>query len=179
MTQSRNTPARPLSARSVMASLLLGRRPPRAPGRDLVRWCGLFGIAPGTARVALHRMTAAGELRTTDGAYELAGDLARRQDEQQSSLRARRAAWSGGWRMAVAIAAGPRPASVRAELRAALRRARLAEWREGVWMRPANVEIVEDDAVRVARRPPRRRSGRARRRALRPGRVVGDRPRRR
>src|SRR3954470_10050739 len=133
MTQSRNTlvlPAegtRPLSARSVMASLLLGRRPPRAAGRDLVRWCGLFGIAPGTARVALHRMTSAGELRADDGTYELAGDLARRQEEQQSSLRARRGAWDGGWRMALAVATGPRPASVRVELRAALRRARLAE----------------------------------------------------
>src|SRR6478752_4634234 len=110
MEQSRNTPeipdvgadgSRPLSARSVMASLLLGRRPPRARGRDLVRWCGLFGIAPGTARVALHRMTTAGELQTHDGEYELAGGLARRQEEQQSSLRARRSAWDGGWRMAL------------------------------------------------------------------------------
>src|SRR3954465_10125184 len=98
MEQSRNIswgPARPLSARSVMASLLLGRRPPRAAGRDLVRWCGLFGIAPGTARGARHRRTSAGELRADDGTYELAGDLARRQEEQQSSLRARRGAWDG------------------------------------------------------------------------------------
>ncbi len=29
-------------------------------------------------------------------------------------------------------------------MRAAFRRARLAEWREGVWLRPDNLELVED-----------------------------------
>ncbi|MGZ6929807.1 MAG: PaaX family transcriptional regulator C-terminal domain-containing protein [Acidimicrobiia bacterium] len=153
MVQSRNTTAapvlvgeggRPLSARSVMASLLLGRRPARAAGRDLVRWCELFGIAPGTARVALHRMTAAGELRRVDAAYELTGRLARRQEEQQTSLRPELRRWDGTWRMGVAVAPGPRPAAVRAELRAALRRSRLAEWRAGVWIRPRNLELLED-----------------------------------
>src|SRR4051795_9043184 len=148
MTQSRNTlvlPAegtRPLSARSVMASLLLGRRPPRAAGRDLVRWCGLFGIAPGTARVALHRMTAAGELRRDDGDYVLVGGLARRQQEEEASLTPRRRAWRGTWRVAIVVA-DARPAPVRSETRAALRRARLAEWREGVWLRPDNVDVDE------------------------------------
>lgn len=127
-----------------MASLLLGRRPPRAAGRDLVRWCGLFGIAPGTARVALHRMTAAGELRHEAGTYELTGALARRQAEQQSSLRPQLGRWDGTWRMAVALTAGARPAAVRADVRVALHRARLAEWREGVWLRPRNLELVED-----------------------------------
>jgi phenylacetic acid degradation operon negative regulatory protein len=146
MKQSRNTfdDPRPLSARSVMASLLLGRRPPRASGRDLVRWCGLFDIAPGTARVALHRMTAADELRRDDDAYELTGSLARRQAEQESSLRPRVGPWNGTWRMAVALTGGARPASVRADVRVALQRARLAEWRDGVWLRPRNVDVVED-----------------------------------
>lgn len=134
---------RPLSARSVIASLLLGRRPARAPGRDLVRWCGLFGIAPGTARVALHRMTAAGELDRVGDAYELAGGLARRQAEQEAALVPATRAWDGAWRMAV-VAATSRTAAVRADMRAELRRARLAEWREGVWLRPDNVEIAED-----------------------------------
>jgi phenylacetic acid degradation operon negative regulatory protein len=145
MEQSGNTqPARgrPLSARSVMASLLLGRRSARASGRDLVRWCGLFGIAPGTARVALHRMVGAGELGRVDGDYVLLGSLARRRAEQEASLTPRRRAWRGSWRMAVVVA-DARPAPVRTETRAALRRARLAEWREGVWLRPDNVEIDE------------------------------------
>src|SRR6478609_6933740 len=144
MTQSRNTPdgARPLSARSVMASLLLGRRSARAPGRHLVRWCGLFDIAPGTARVALHRMTAVGELRRDGDDYVLVGGLARRQREQEASLHARTRAWTGAWRMAV-VTGGARPAPVRTGLRSALRRAGLAEWREGVWIRPANVTFDE------------------------------------
>ena len=128
-----------------MASLLLGRRPARASGRDLVRWAALFGVAPGTARVALHRMTAARELaRADDGAYELVGDLARRQEEQESSLAADAGRWDGRWRIAVAVG-DARPAPVRAEVRAAMRRARMGEWREGVWLRPANLsDLVED-----------------------------------
>ncbi len=128
-----------------MASLLLGRRSARASGRDLVRWCALFGIAPGTARVALHRMTTAGELERNDsGSYVLVGPLAQRQREQQSSLVARPARWDGSWRMAIVVG-DARPAGVRADVRLALKRARLAEWREGVWIRPANVpDLVED-----------------------------------
>lgn len=135
---------RPLSARSVIASLLLGRRPPSAPGGDLVRWCALFGVTPGTARVALHRMTVAGELERQHGRYTLAGTLTRRQHEQQASLRPAPRRWDGAWRLAIAGGHDARPAPVRAEMRVALRRARLAEWREGVWIRPANIDVVED-----------------------------------
>ncbi len=134
---------RALSARSVMASLLLGRRPARASARDLVRWCDLFGISAGTARVALHRMTAAGELRRTGSAYELVGGLARRQREQEASLTPHRRRWNGTWRMAVVVG-DARPAAVRADVRATLVRARFAEWREGVWIRPANLDTDED-----------------------------------
>lgn len=126
-----------------MASLLLGRRPATARGRDLVRWGGLFGIAPGTCRVALHRMTAAGELHKFADRYELVGGLARRQEEQQASLAPKLRRWSGQWRMAVAVG-DARSATVRAEMRTTLRRARLAEWREGVWIRPDNLALVED-----------------------------------
>jgi phenylacetic acid degradation operon negative regulatory protein len=127
----------------VIASLLLGRRPPAAPGRDLVRWCGLFGVAPGTARVALHRMTAAGELERTGDGYELAGTLARRQAEQEAALVPETRGWDGTWRMAV-VSGRSRTAAVRADMRVELRRARLAEWREGVWLRPDNVPVRED-----------------------------------
>lgn len=136
--------ARPLSARSVMASLLLGRRPARASGRDLVRWCELFAISPGTARVALHRMTTAGELVRDERGYELVGALAQRQREQESRLGAYPSRWNGRWRMAIAIGEA-RPAAVRSDVRVALRRVGLAEWREGVWIRPANlVDLAED-----------------------------------
>src|SRR4051794_17571372 len=136
MQQSRNVSSplveRPLSARSVMASLLLGRRPPRATAGDLVRWCGLFDVSPGTARVALHRMVAAGELTRSDAGYELAGRLGGRQEEQEASLEPRTRGWRAQWRMAV-ITADRRSAPERADLRERLRAARLAGWRGGGW----------------------------------------------
>jgi DNA-binding transcriptional regulator PaaX len=52
-------PAAPLlPARSVLLSILLGSHPPRLPVRSLVHTAGLFGIAEGTARVALSRLSA-------------------------------------------------------------------------------------------------------------------------
>ena len=67
---------RPLSPRSLIGSLLLGMRPPRMPAGRLVQWCALFGVAEGTARVALSRMVDRGELAAADGVYELAGPAA-------------------------------------------------------------------------------------------------------
>lgn len=126
-----------------MASLLLGRHPARASARDLVHWCELFGISAGTARVALHRMTAASELLHTESGYELVGGLARRQREQIASLTPHRRRWTGTWRMAIVVG-DARPAAARAHVRAALMSARFAEWREGVWTRPANLDTDED-----------------------------------
>jgi phenylacetic acid degradation operon negative regulatory protein len=138
---------RPLSARSVMASLLLGRRPPEAPVADLVRWSALFGIGEGTARVALHRMVAKGEIDATDGVYRLAGRLAGRQVRQETSLTPQVRRWSGEWRVAVVVATR-RNASTRAGLREAMRRLHFAERREGVWLRPDNLEVAVPEAVR-------------------------------
>jgi phenylacetic acid degradation operon negative regulatory protein len=130
-----------------MASLLLGRRPPEAPVADLVRWCGVFGIAEGTARVALHRMAAKQEVEVRDGVYRLAGRLARRQARQERSLAPRVRSWRGEWRVAL-VAANRRDASTRAGLRASMRRLHFAERREGVWMRPDNLDVDIAAAVR-------------------------------
>lgn len=89
-------------------------------------------------------MVAAGELTRSGAGYELSGRLAGRQEEQEASLAPRVRAWRGQWRMAV-VTADRRNASERADLRRQLRRSRLAEWREGVWLRPDNVSgLVED-----------------------------------
>jgi phenylacetic acid degradation operon negative regulatory protein len=132
---------RPLSARSVMASLLLGRNPPAARGRDLVRWCALFGVSEGTARVALHRMVARGELDRRDDRYHLAGRLERRRGEQQASLSpdAPGSAWGGEWHMAL-LSSARAAARDRGRRRDLLRRAHFAELREGLWARPANCD---------------------------------------
>jgi phenylacetic acid degradation operon negative regulatory protein len=129
---------RPLSARSLVASLLLRTRPPRMRASRLVQWCELFGVAEGTTRVALSRMVERGELRTRDGVYELAGRVQKRQGAQDWSLDPVLSRWRGGWRVGVVVP-GPREASERAALRDAMRRVRCAPLREGVWTRPDNL----------------------------------------
>ena len=159
MMQLRNTdptgvdsPA-PLTARSVLASALLGMDPPELPVAQLVRLTGLFGISENRARVALSRMVAAGRRRPTgpDGTA-WPGHLAERQARQSASragsdraLRRRVVAGRGDH----VRAARPRSA---VPAGAPCAYARLAELREGVWMRPANLP------VRLPERPGRRTS---------------------
>jgi phenylacetic acid degradation operon negative regulatory protein len=130
---------RPLSARSVVASVLLGSHPPRLSAAALVELCGRFGISGGTTRVALSRMVAAGELAAEDGHYRLVGEgLLSRQRAQDDALEPPAGPWTGGWRMAVVVGPG-RSAAERVELRRAFADARFAQWREGVWLRPDNL----------------------------------------
>jgi phenylacetic acid degradation operon negative regulatory protein len=125
----------------VIASTLLGTEPPRLPGRALVQVTALFGISEGTTRVALSRMVAAGELDGEDGAYRLTGSrLLQRQARQSVSRHASTRRWRGDWTMAI-VRADRRDAADRAELRQALQGARLGELREGVWLRPDNLDI--------------------------------------
>jgi len=140
MSQRRNS--RSLTARSVLLSVLLGTDPPHLPVRVLVRTTELFGIAEGTTRTALSRMAAAGEVEADDGSYALAaGRLLARQARQTASRAAHtRPGWDGAWVQAVVGAPGVRrTAADRATLRAELTGARLAELREGVWLRPDNL----------------------------------------
>lgn len=126
----------------MLLSVLLGTDPPRLPVQLLVRTTELFGIAEGTTRTALSRMAAAGEVVAEDGWYALAADrhLAR-QARQTASRAGRTRPWRGRrWRQAVVVADGRRAAADRAALRAALTDARFAEWREGVWLRPDNLD---------------------------------------
>jgi phenylacetic acid degradation operon negative regulatory protein len=130
---------RPLSARSVVASVLLGTHPPRLSAAALVELCGRFGITGGTTRVALSRMVAAGELAAEDGHYRLIGEgLLFRQRTQDDALDPPAQPWTGDWRMAVVVSPG-RAAAERLELRRSFAQARFAEWREGVWVRPDNL----------------------------------------
>jgi phenylacetic acid degradation operon negative regulatory protein len=134
------TTRKPLTARSVLASVLLGTEPPWLPTPLLVRTAELFGIAEGTVRTALSRMAAAGEVEASDGGYRLTGRLLARQARQAASRRAEVVAWDGTWELAVIDGGGRRAATDRAALRAALATLRLAEVREGVWSRPANLD---------------------------------------
>jgi phenylacetic acid degradation operon negative regulatory protein len=153
-----STPASPLTARSVLASALLGMEPPELPVAQLVRLTGLFGISENRARVALSRMVASGEA-TSDGAgrYRLAGHLAARQSRQSASRAGATAPYDGEWWLAVVTTAGS-SAEVRGARRRTLSYGRLAELREGVWMRPANLAVrlpdpLGDDVELMTARP--------------------------
>jgi phenylacetic acid degradation operon negative regulatory protein len=130
----------------VLASALLGEDPPELPVSHLVHLAGLFGISENRARVALSRMVAAGEATTEGGGrYRLAGPLLGRRARQQAGIRGATAPWDGDWWTVVVRAVGRSPEE-RAGRRQRLTRARLAECREGVWLRPGNLDLDPDPA---------------------------------
>lgn len=142
---------RPLSARSAVASVLLGMDPPTLSPQLLVRSGALFGISEGSTRTALSRMLAAGELEhDAQGRYRLAGRLLDRHGRQLESRRPVREPWRGGWVVCV-VTGDRRPAASRAELRAAMRTLHLAELREGVWVRPDNLDPERFSEARAVR----------------------------
>jgi phenylacetic acid degradation operon negative regulatory protein len=129
---------RPLTARSAVLSALLGAHPPRLPAAALVRVGALFDIAEGTVRVALSRMVSAGDLTYAGGAYELTDRLRQRQTRQDQSRTPRTRTWRGRWEIAVVTADRRSPAD-RATFRQTMADLRLAELREGTWLRPDNL----------------------------------------
>jgi phenylacetic acid degradation operon negative regulatory protein len=138
-----------LNARSVVLSTLLGTDPPRLPVSRLLRATDLFGLSRGTVRTALTRMSQRGELTTDgDGTYELAGHLLARQKRQRASRSGQRLEWPGHWRVAV-VTVDRRTAPDRAALRSAMGSLRMAEQREGVWLRPDNLPCDDQRDVRT------------------------------
>lgn len=133
---------RPLSARSVLASALLGADEPHLTVGELVAMASLFGISAGAARTCLWRMVAGGELTSDDGSYALAGRLLERRQRVDEASRIDDAAprrWDGTWELAI-VSLERRPAAERLELRKAATALHLAELREGVWIRPDNLD---------------------------------------
>ncbi len=139
---------RPLNARSVVLSTLLGTEPPRMSARRLVAVGRLFGIGEGTVRTALTRMVQRGELTVVgDAHYQLSGDLVARQQRQGESRVGTSELWNGRWRLAV-VTAETRSSSDRAMFRRAMERLRFANQREGVWLRPDNLPADRMPAAR-------------------------------
>lgn len=144
-------PVSALSARSVALSLMLGMHPPRMSARGLTTLGEHFGIAASTMRVALSRMTSAGDLILAEGIYTLAARHLERQSFTEALVHPRCRPHDGMWRMAVVVDRG-RSATRRTSLRADMTRGRFAELREGVWIRPDNLvgtNAVEPDEVRI------------------------------
>ena len=133
---------RPLSARSVLATGLLGAPQPHLTVGELVAIASLFGISDGAARTCLWRMVSNGELVSDDGTYALSGALLeRRQRVDEASRIDDHAAppWDGTWELAV-VSLERRSAADRLALRKAATALHLAELREGVWIRPDNLD---------------------------------------
>lgn len=140
---------KPVSTRSALLTLLLGAEVPRLTTRELVAAASVVGFAEPTVRVALSRMATAGDVvRDDEGAYRLSERLVVRQRRQEEATHPSLREWDGTWEL-VAVTTAGRTASDRADLRAALTELRLAELREGVWTRPANLELSWPDPVRA------------------------------
>lgn len=133
------TELRPLTARSVILSLLLGTHPPRLPVRTLVAVGGLMGMSEGSVRVALSRLAADGDLTAADGWYELSSRFLRRQQALDAGRSPATRPWRGQWEVIVSDD----------ELSAW----HLAPLRPGVWVRPDNLDRPPPAGHRFVGRP--------------------------
>ena len=139
-----------MTARSVVLSVLLGAHPAWASASELIRLTADFGIKETTLRVALTRMVGAGDLiRSADG-YRLSDRLLARQRRQDDAMRPRTRPWRGDWLVLIVTSVGT-DARTRAGLRTTMHDKRFGELREGVWMRPDNLDLDlgPDVAARV------------------------------
>ena len=136
-----------MTARSVVLSVLLGAHPAWASAAELIRLTGDFGIKETALRVALTRMVSAGDLiRSADG-YRLSDRLLARQRRQDDAMRPQLRPWRGYWTTLIITSVGTDPRT-RAALRTTLHSKRFGELREGVWMRPDNLEFDLDADIR-------------------------------
>lgn len=136
-----------MTARSVVLSVLLGAHPAWASVGELVRLTADFDIREPTLRVALTRMVGGGDLvRSADG-YRLSDRLLARQRRQDDALDPKLRRWRDTWTTLVITSVGT-DARTRAGLRTTLHDKRFAELREGVWMRPANLDLEMTDELR-------------------------------
>lgn len=144
---------RPLNARSLVLSVLLGLRPPELSAAALVRLGALFGIAEGTVRTALSRMLAAGELTGGAEGYRLAGRQLERKAAQDIGRHGPPPGWDGSWVTAL-VTTPRRDSTERRAFRTRMANLRMGELRPDAWLRPANLpgtdtELAADGMVVV------------------------------
>jgi phenylacetic acid degradation operon negative regulatory protein len=135
-----------MTARSVVLSVLLGAHPAWATAAELIRLTADFDIKEATLRVALTRMVSAGDLVRSEDGYRLSDRLMVRQRRQDDAINPQLRPWDGTWTTLVITSVGI-DARSRASLRTTLQQSRFAEMREGVWLRPDNLNIALRDDV--------------------------------
>jgi phenylacetic acid degradation operon negative regulatory protein len=136
-----------MTARSVVLSVLLGAHPAWATASELIRLTADFDIRQPTLRVALTRMVSAGDLVRSEDGYRLSERLLARQRRQDDAINPRLRDWNGDWTTLVITSVGI-DARTRAGLRNMLVANRFGELREGVWMRPDNLDTALPPDVR-------------------------------
>jgi phenylacetic acid degradation operon negative regulatory protein len=129
-----------MTARSVVLSVLLGAHPAWANASELIRLTADFDIREPTVRVALTRMVSAGDLVRSEDGYRLSDRLLARQRRQDDAINPPLRKWDGTWTTLVITSVGT-DARTRAALRTTLQNNRFGELREGVWLRPDNLDI--------------------------------------
>lgn len=140
-----------MTARSVVLSVLLGAHPAQATAAELIRLTADFDIKETALRVALTRMVAAGDLVRSGDGYRLSDRLLSRQRRQDDALSPSVRPWDGAWKTLILVGPGG-DARQRAMMRKQLQHSRFGELREGVWLRPDNLESdfgVSTTRVRV------------------------------
>lgn len=130
-----------MTARSVVLSVLLGAHPAWASAAELIQLTADFDIREPTLRVALTRMVSAGDLVRSQNGYRLSDRLLARQRRQDDAIDPKLRKDDGSWLTLVITSVGT-DARTRASLRNTLQQCRFAELREGVWMRPDNLDQV-------------------------------------
>jgi phenylacetic acid degradation operon negative regulatory protein len=136
-----------MTARSVVLSVLLGAHPAWASAGQLIRLTADFDIKEPTVRVALTRMVSAGDLIRSEDGYRLSDRLLARQRRQDDAINPRLRTWDGSWKTLVITSIGT-DARTRANVRNTLQTNRFGELREGVWLRPDNLDAELPDDVR-------------------------------
>ena len=132
-----------LTARGVILSLLVSNHPARPTPAQVVRAAAAFGIKESAARVALSRMVSDGDLTRTRDGFRLSVPLLERRQRVLHEVEQGVRPWNGEWEIVVVTGTGRDPGD-RVSLRTRLSRLRLAELREGVWLRPANLTRTLD-----------------------------------
>ena len=148
---------RPLTARSAILSMLLGAHPPSATVGEVVAFGRHVDINDSAVRAALTRMVAAGDLHREKSVYTLSDRLVERQRRQDEAMKVPTGDWNGTWRVAAVVSSGKDPQS-RLHLRRSMIAAHFAELREGVWIRPDNLDWepgpqIADDLELMRARP--------------------------
>jgi phenylacetic acid degradation operon negative regulatory protein len=129
-----------MTARSVVLSVLLGAHPAWATAAELIRLTEDFDIRESTVRVALTRMVSAGDLVRSEDGYRLSDRLLVRQRRQDDAINPQLRPWDGTWTTLIITSVGT-DARTRSALRTMLQQNRFGELREGVWLRPDNLEL--------------------------------------